>query len=70
MTIFVACVQKIDVDAAPSVLCQSLKSPLADIVALSDESLRSLINGSGSNSSSSTSDDDDSSLSWTPGISK
>jgi len=57
MTVF-ACVQKIDVDAVPSVLCQSLKLPLAYILALSDESLHSLINGS----SSGTSDDDDSSL--------
>jgi len=30
----------------PSVLCQSLKSSLAEIVALSRESLRRLINGS------------------------
>jgi len=34
-------------------LCQSLKSPLADIVALSDESLHSLINDSSTSSSSS-----------------
>jgi len=66
-----ATVQKIDVDAEPSVLFQSLKSPQANVVAQSDESLCNLIrpwpnSGSSSNSNSG----DDSSLLRTPGASK
>ena len=55
-----ASVQKIDDDAALSVWFQSLKSPLADVVAHTNESLHSLINGTTSTSSSSTSGEDSS----------